>query len=121
MTVKYLWRRLVCFFRGHDDSVQESGLVGLYQQFADGRSIVICRRCGRRAVVYAPAPAKSVDQVNAEMLAACRAALQCIALLTPFPTGDPLTDPAINRSADRADKVRAKLRRAIANAEVHGG
>ena len=51
------------------------------------------------------------------LVAACKAALPCIARLTPFSVGDPLVDAAIHQAADYADEVRAQLRRAIAKGE----
>ena len=50
------------------------------------------------------------------LLEACKAALKCIAQLTPFPVGDAALDPAIEAAAKMADAVRAQLREAIREA-----
>jgi hypothetical protein len=56
-------------------------------------------------------------KATAVLQAACKAALECIAKLTPFPTGNKQTDAIIAGVADHTDRVRAQLREAIAEAE----
>ena len=71
----------------------------------------------RSAIQRRNAAVKRLREQHDALLAACKAALQCIARLTPFPVGDPLVDAAVNKSADYADEVRAQLRAAIAKGE----
>ena len=55
--------------------------------------------------------------VVGELVKACEAAIKCIAMMTPFPVGDAKLDAAIDVVADDADKVRDKLRAALARAK----
>lgn len=59
------------------------------------------------------------DQINQELLEACKAALLCISRLIPFRSGPELdiVAKAIDETADYADGIRGRLRIAIGNTE----